>query len=401
MTRRTTSISAAITITLALFLFVTAGCQTTPPPSSKKTGPWNLEELNRAPAAIWGSKTGLVQEVYYQGEPLNGQPTRIFAYLGRPAQGKASYPAVVLVHGGGGKAFRDWAEHWAKRGYVALAMDLSGMGPTERLADGGPDQSDQSKFREFTANEIKEMWTYHSVAAVIRGHSLVASLPEVDRNRVALTGISWGGYLTCIVAGIDHRFKAAVPVYGCGFLGDNSYWKDKSLAALSPAARDLWLKNFDPSQYLAGVRCPILFLNGTHDFAYPLDSYQKSYRLVSPDLRHVSVVMKLPHGHIWTFNEVDQFIDRSLKRQIFAKLSPLQIGEPFEVTSTEDLKEAQLIYTTDPAPWQQKNWQTIPATITGLKVTATIPTTKPATALFTATTQDGLRISSEYVVTGE
>jgi len=29
-----------------------------------------------------------------------------------------------------------------------------------------------------------------------------------------VTGISWGGYLTCIVAGIDDRLKAAVPVYG-------------------------------------------------------------------------------------------------------------------------------------------------------------------------------------------
>ena len=39
--------------------------------------------------------------------------------------------------------------------------------------------------------------------------------------------------------------------------------------------------------YLAGVRCPILFLNGSNDFAYPLDSYQASYQLVDPRLRNV------------------------------------------------------------------------------------------------------------------
>src|SRR6185503_21245376 len=149
-------------------------------------------------------------------------------------------------------------EHWARHGYVALALDLNGHGPHGRVEDGMPDQSDQTKFRNFSEAEARDMWTYHAVAAVIRGHSLVRSLPEVDAERVGITGISWGGYLTCIVAGIDSRFKVAVPVYGCGFLGDNSVWKDSSLARLSPEARTLWLQLFDPSAYLGRVRHPIL-----------------------------------------------------------------------------------------------------------------------------------------------
>src|SRR6185436_20794205 len=141
------------------------------------------------------------------------------------------------------------------------------------------------------AADTREMWTYHAVAAVVRAHSLLRSLPEVDAKRVGITGISWGGYLTCIVAGIDSRFKVAVPVYGCGFLGENSCWKDTSLAAMTPEARELWLRLFDPSHYLANVRYPMLFVNGTTDFAYPLDSYQKSYRLVPDKWRHVSVAI--------------------------------------------------------------------------------------------------------------
>ncbi len=39
-----------------------------------------------------------------------------------------------------------------------------------------------------------------------------------------------------------------------------------------------WVENFDPSRYLPGRKMPVLFVNGTNDFAYPLDSYQKSYR---------------------------------------------------------------------------------------------------------------------------
>ncbi len=36
---------------------------------------------------------------------------------------------IVLIHGGGGTAFSDWVWLWAKRGYAAIAMDLSGHRP--------------------------------------------------------------------------------------------------------------------------------------------------------------------------------------------------------------------------------------------------------------------------------
>src|SRR5439155_22684356 len=114
------------------------------------------------------------------------------------------------------------------------------------------------------------MWTYHAVAAVMRGHSLLRSLPNVDPERVGVTGISWGGYLTCIVAGVDNRFKAAVPVYGCGFLHENSVWLDR-FAKMTPEQRKRWTTLWDPSVYLPAVTMPILFVNGTNDFAYPLD----------------------------------------------------------------------------------------------------------------------------------
>ena len=68
------------------------------------------------------------------------------------------------------------------------------------------------------------MWTYHAVAAVIRGHVAAGRRAEVDATGSASPGISWGGYLTCIVAGLDDRLKVAVPVYGCGFLHENSAW---------------------------------------------------------------------------------------------------------------------------------------------------------------------------------
>ena len=122
-------------------------------------------------------------------------------------------------------------------------------GPTaKRLPDGGPEQDDEHKFRNFAESEANQMWTYHAVAAVVRGHSLLASRPEVDSSRIGITGISWGGYLTCIVAGIDDRLKVAVPVYGCGFLHEDSAWlptirqdDDRSAGSLGRSVRPLAL----------------------------------------------------------------------------------------------------------------------------------------------------------------
>jgi dienelactone hydrolase len=241
---------------------------------------WDLDSLYQVPKATWGEQDGLVREVYYEGEPVAGKPTRVFGYYATPAEGNGPFPAMVLVHGGGGTAFREWAELWANRGYAALAMDLAGCGPDKkRLPDGGPNQGDVGKYSQFDECDYRKMWTYHAIAAVIRGHSLLASREEVDAQRTGICGISWGGYLTCIAAGIDHRFKVAVPVYGCGFLDESSMWIP-NFDKMTPELRQRWNKYFDPSGYLPGVECPIFFLAGTDDFAYPLDIHRKSYRSV-------------------------------------------------------------------------------------------------------------------------
>ncbi|NQT52934.1 acetylxylan esterase, partial [bacterium] len=161
----------------------------------QNTGPWNLAELRKVPKADWLDDTGPLRSLYYAGEPLDGKPTRVFAYYAVPDQLEGKAPAMVLVHGGGGKAFPEWATLWAKRGYAALAMDLSGDGPDDKhTPDGMPDQGHHDKF--FTLPKgIHNTWPYHAVAAVLRGTSLLAAQPEVDPERIGITGISWGGYL--------------------------------------------------------------------------------------------------------------------------------------------------------------------------------------------------------------
>ena len=68
---------------------------------------------------------------------------------------------------------------------------------------------------------------------------MLAAHPAVDAGRIGLTGISWGGYMTCVVAGVDPRYRFAVPVYGCGFLALNSAWSNSGPGSSTQAALDL------------------------------------------------------------------------------------------------------------------------------------------------------------------
>jgi dienelactone hydrolase len=309
---------------------------------------------------------------------------------------------MLLVHGGGGKAFPEWAKLWAERGYVALAIDTAGQGADgKRHADAGPDQGDDSKFRDFGDGSERDMWTYHAVAAVIRGHSLLAAQPEVDKQRIGITGISWGGYLTSIITGLDDRLKVSVPVYGCGHLAENSFWLPR-FEKMTPEQRQRWTGFFDPQQYLPGVRCPILFVNGTNDFAYPLDSYQKSYRDV-PGRVDLCVTVGMPHGHVqgWAPKEIGLYVDSVLKGGApLAKLAPLEVAgdkATARFESVAKIAKAQLHWTHDSGPWQKRAWKSADATLEAGSLTASVPAERPIVYFATITDDRGATVSTPHI----
>ncbi|WP_254506962.1 alpha/beta hydrolase family protein [Anatilimnocola floriformis] len=382
------------------------------------TTPWKLEELNKPPKHEWLNKDEPVHSLFYEGEKYNGQPTQVFAYYASPrtlgiAMQNVKHPAVVLVHGGGGTAFREWAEVWARKGYVAIAMDLAGHRPLEgknahdqknrtRLENGGPNQGDDEKFGSIL-KEPGEQWPYHAVAAVIRAHSLIRSFEEVDADRTAVTGISWGGYLTCIVAGVDSRFKAAVPVYGCGHLQENSAWTDR-LNKMPADQRDRWTQLWDPKQYLPSVSMPILFVNGTNDFAYPLDSYMKSFDDVRGD-KQLCVTVNMPHGHPpgWKPEEIALFVQQCLQKEdILTKPGEPKLSDK-EITCTctgglKKLIEAKLHYTTDTGPINKRSWKSVDAKINERTITAVAPPGDATVWFLTVTDELGATVSTRVMI---
>ena len=358
------------------------------------SGPWKVAEWKEVPAMRWADQAGPVHSLFYTSEDYRSHPTEVFAFYASPATlGKAQagkkFPAVVLIHGGGGTAFAEWAWLWARRGYAAIAMDLSGSRPNApvydpatgvpvknqtakketrtRLANGGPDHGHPEKF-DSISGETSDQWPFHAAAAVIRAHSLLRSFPEVDAEHTAVTGISWGGYTTCLVASLDDRFKAAVPVYGCGFLHEGESVQKPSIDKLGEL-RQRWVDTYDPSAVLPRCRVPILFVNGTNDVHYPLDSYEKSFAAV-PGRKQMRIEVKMSHGHPpgWEPKEIGIFIDS----HCLSNGTPLPLparpeikGDMFEVqcASSAALKKAELIYTTDTGLRSKREWKKVAAKI--------------------------------------
>jgi dienelactone hydrolase len=370
--------------------------------------PWDLEALSAAPGFEWLEQSGKMRSLKYKGlQYKENQQTSVFAYYCTPGilAGDASLdknlPAMVLVHGGGGCAFKAWAELWASYGYAAIAMDLAGCGvDRKRLEDGGPDQSDNTKFGNID-KPVTEQWTYHAVANVILAHSLIRSFAEVDAERTGLTGISWGGYLTCITSGLDNRFKAACPVYGCGFLHQNSCWLPWFEDKFTPEQSAKWVKLWDPSSYVGFAAMPMLFVNGGRDFAYPPDSHAKTYGLVKSE-KNLYYVPDLSHGHIFDRpKEIKVFIDSQLGKEVpLPRFASLKIGDKqihAEVESQSKLVSASLHSTTDPIRVEngKRNWISESVTSIDNKVCAPILDEKKTIWFLSVTDERGMTVSSE------
>ena len=389
--------------------------------------PWDLNTLFQAPKfqPAAGFDTEGVRGVFFDGLPWKGKPTRVFAFIGMPDhKAGEKVPAMVLIHGGGGTAFAKWVQFWNSRGYAAIAMDTCGSVPRgksgdwERHENGGPGTAPNGTGRFAQIDEpLEDQWTYHAVADAILANSLLRSMPDVDKDRVGLTGISWGGFVTCIVASLDDRFRFAAPVYGCGFIGDNSTWLPNFMGMGKEKAAK-WLRYWDPSQYLPLAKIPFLWLTGSNDFAYPLDSHQKSYRSPAGE-RTLCVKVRMPHGHIReseNAKEICAFADHVLRNgQPLARITKQGTGEgkvwaTFEATTP--ITKAELNFTRDTGDgvhiryvrvantrtWSKRTWETIPADLDTAqhKVTAAIPAGATVCYL-NLIDENGLVVSTEHV----
>jgi hypothetical protein len=114
----------------------------------------------------------------------------------------------------------------------------------------------------------------------------------------------------------------------------------------------------------------MLFVSGTNDNAYPLDSLKRSYTNV-PGPVTLCVRLRMAHSHAkgWAPAEISAFTDH-----LFRNTPPLpQIGPPIQqgrhvyadFTSASPISQGHLLYTTDSGRWQDRLWYQEPARLEG------------------------------------
>ena len=386
------------------------------------TAKWNTEELYRTPqswpceafaaksnqlSVVTESGTVTARYVWLEGLAYKGKPTKFLACYAIPkaADGR-SVPAMVCVHGGNGTAYRDWVELWAKRGYAAIAMDTCGSIPVrvpgtkfDWISSGIGGPRGWGGFANVN-DDIKDQWPYHAVSTVVRSHSFLRAQSGVDPERIGITGLSWGGFLTCLSAAVDKRFKLAVPVYTCAFY-DTIGSAEERRKTFGDVKWRRWLDLWDPKHYIPEIDMPIMWLSGTNDRSFPYGSLRKTFDFVKTPL-DVVIRPRMPHGHTagWSPKEIlayaDSFFRNGLK---LPKVSaPIVTGNVTTVKfeSGEDFMvpvSAELHYTTMDGKWENRLWECRPARIEGASAIADMPS--GVTAHFiNLVFENGLKVSS-------
>lgn len=342
---------------------------------------WDMTRLSQAPATYpaEGFAAEGVQALFYEGLPYQGKPTRVFAWMGipEPVEGER-VPAVVLVHGGGGTAYDEWVRIWNQRGYAAIAMDLDGTVPEGEHGNRPTHAfSGPTDFGGVTAmaGAREDHWIFHAVADIALAHSLLASQPGVDAGRIGLTGISWGGFLTHIAGAVDARFQCAIPVYGCGFIHEIS-WKE-SFDEMGTENAAEWVRLWDPSQYVASIAFPALWINAANDPHYHLGVHSRTY-LQAGGTKTLSIQPGLGHSHTagWAPKEIYAYADSMFKggAPLIRVVAEAEEGQcALAVFEGGTPVKAELVWTRDANDWTACVWEMATAKLEGDRASAEIP----------------------------
>lgn len=172
-------------------------------------------------------------------------------------------PALVHCPGGGQTVNRADLVDWANKGFSSVSFDWQiGNFPNhdpEKKSRWPEGVSGQSTFIRKPSEAILPLAIQ---AAGVCIDWLVDS-GRVNPDAIGVTGISWGGYLTWLIAAYEPRVKAAVPVYGCGGHFDPRH---PGKIRLSDKMNRYWRENWDPCSIPGRQTKPVCYLSCTNDF---------------------------------------------------------------------------------------------------------------------------------------
>ncbi len=237
-------------------------------------GLWPLPEKTPLHATITGTVPRgdvVIEKMHFQSRP----GLYVTGNLYRPKKIDGKLPAILYVcgHAGRGRdgnktAFQDHGMWFASNGYVCLIIDTLQLGEVAGKHHGTYNLGRWWwQARGYTPAGV-ECWNG------IRAIDYLVGRPDVDADRIGVTGISGGGAATFWISAADERVKVAVPVSGmsdlesyvshkvinghcdCMFLVNTYQWEWTTIAALI-APR------------------PLLFANSDHDTIFPMDGNRR------------------------------------------------------------------------------------------------------------------------------
>jgi dipeptidyl aminopeptidase/acylaminoacyl peptidase len=128
----------------------------------------------------------------------SGDGVRLEGWITKPTVGTAPYPTVLYTHGGPTSAFGYMFQFdfqmLAAAGYAVLGVNFRG-------STGYGDEFSDALDAGYGEPALKDS---------IAGLDYAISKGLSDPQRLGCCGSSYGGYLSCWMVGVSHRFKAAV-----------------------------------------------------------------------------------------------------------------------------------------------------------------------------------------------
>ncbi|RPI85866.1 MAG: acetylxylan esterase [Chloroflexi bacterium] len=224
----------------------------------------------------------------YGGQPIKG-------WFSLPAQRSGKLPCVVEYLGyGGSRGFPIDRLIWSSMGYAHLVMDTRGQGSVWGSGGDTPDIEDLPSSPQvpgFMTRGILDPETYYYrrlITDAVRAVEAARSHPEVDPDKIAITGGSQGGGLTLAVAGLVPDLIAAMPdvPFLCHYrraldITDSQPYQE--LTVFCKIHRDKvdqvfrTLSYFDGLNFSARAKAPALFSVGLMDLICPPSTVYAAY----------------------------------------------------------------------------------------------------------------------------
>ena len=214
-------------------------------------------------ALLAGTDFGSFESVTYAG--ANGDPIQMWVNYPPGFDKSRKYPLFLLIHGGPHNAitnamhFRWNAQVFGSWGYVTAWPNFHGSsGFGNAFTDSINPQQDDLPYRD-----------------VIAAAEWLAEKPWIDGDRMVAGGGSYGGYLTSIILGRPHPFKALVAhaaVYNwyTQLGADYGYNEPRFGSFWTPEQQEVFRKG-SPHYGAANFDTPTLVVHGEKDYRVPLN----------------------------------------------------------------------------------------------------------------------------------